>query len=163
MLAFNGAGKTVYRYWGGNNSRSKCEIPGAGVVSESVIPINPNIQLSTVNVIARGMIEAETRTRSIEYARELHRQGFHVPQIYADGVLVETDSLPFVREGWRISHSLTNVHIPRSNAIISDQIVKLPGAAGGEQDRAWERTREASQIILPTGTVIPTETVPMLV
>jgi hypothetical protein len=154
MLAFNGAGKTIYRYWGGENSRPKCEIPLAGEVAESRVAIPPSVQLSTVNVIARGIIESETRTRSIEYARELHTMGFHVPQIYADGILVETDQLPFMPEGWRISHSLTNVFIPRRNAIVSDQIVKLPGNARSEDDRLAEAKREEARMVLPRLTPI---------
>jgi hypothetical protein len=144
MLAFNGDKRSIYRYWGGESSRPQVEIPIAGMVGESVIKVPNDVELSTVNVIARGLIESETRTRSIEYARELHGQGFHVPQIYADGLLVETDALPFIPENWRVSHSLTNVHIPRPNAIVSDQMVKLPGVAGNEQDREWERRREAA-------------------
>lgn len=149
MLAFNNVGKTIYRYWGGQNSRPKCEIPLAGSVSESRISIPDATQLSTVNVAARGIIEAETRTRSIEYARELHSQGFHIPQIYADGILVETDQLPFIPEGWRISHSLTNVFIPRRNAIVSDQITKLPGGARSEDVREWEAKRREARMVLP--------------
>jgi hypothetical protein len=161
MLAFNGAGKSIYRYWGGVNSRPKCEIPMAGVVSESKVSIPDTVQLSTVNVVARGIIEAETRTRSIEYARELQSQGLHVPQIYADGLLVETDSLPLVPSGWRISHSLTNVHIPRSNAIISDQIVKLPGVGKDERDQEWQRLREESHLIINPDDRTPVELVPI--
>lgn len=146
MLAFNAAGHTIYRYWGGNTSRNRCEIPLAGTVGESRVKIPSHVQISTVNVIARGLIESETRTRSIEYARELNQMGLHIPQIYADGLLVESDYLPFVREGWRISHSLTNVHIPRSNAILSDQIVKLPGVA--DQDREWMERREEAMSVL---------------
>lgn len=143
MLAFNGSNRHIYRYWGGENSRYKVDIPLAGRVGESRITIPQHVELSTVNVVARGIIESETRTRSIEYARQLHAQGYHVPQIYADAVLVETDQLPlWVPDGWRVSHSLTHVSIPRPNAIVSDQVVKLPGVAGSEQDREWERRRE---------------------
>jgi hypothetical protein len=147
MLAFNGADqKPLYRYWGGETAKQKVEIPLAGFVGESKITFRGS-ELSTVNVIARGLIEAETRTRSIEYARELHRNGYHVPQIYADGLLVATDQLPFIRDGWRVSHSLTRVHIPRPNAFISDTLVKLPGADGSEADREWLRTRERAYVI----------------
>jgi hypothetical protein len=155
MLAFNSAGKRIFRYWGGNATKQRCEIPVAGFVGESVIHIPDHVQLSTVNVVARGVIESETRVRSIEYARELTQCGYHVPQIYADGLLIETDSLPFIRDGWRVSHSLTNVHIPRSNAIISDQVIKLPGVAGSQLDRQWEQSREDSLRVLPSRRAIP--------
>lgn len=142
MLAFNSAGHTIYRYWGGHNTKKLCEIPRAGMVGESRITIPEDYQLSTVNVIARGLIEAETRMRSIEFARELTNLGYHVPQIYADGLLVHTDQLPFMPDGWKVSHSLTHVRIPRTNAIVSDQIVKMPGqASADEQGREWARMR----------------------
>lgn len=150
MLAFNGEKRAIYRYWGGKNSRKRVSIPYAGKVSESKISIPDSTQLSVVNVISRGLIEAETRTRSIEYAKSLHAQGFHVPQIYADGVLVETHQLPFVPDGWRVAHSLTNVYIPRPNAIVSDQICKLPGVGGDQSDREWERRREDARRIFVT-------------
>lgn len=150
MLAFNSAGRKVYRYWGGNTNKPKCEIPRAGLVAESVINIPSSVQVSTINVAARGMIEAETRMRSIEYAKELSSLGFHVPQIYADGLLVETDSLPFIPDGWRVSHSLTNVHIPRPNALVADQLVKLPGIPSSPEDREWERYRGESHARLVT-------------
>lgn len=149
MLAFNsGNREAIYRYWGGENQKMKVEIPVAGLVGESRVKISGDSELSTVNVVARGLIEAETRTRSIEYARELTAQGLHVAQIYADGILVATSQLPFVPDGWRVSHSLTHVHIPRPNAIISDELVKLPGVAGSEQDREWERKRQDARIIV---------------
>lgn len=149
MLAFNSDKRSaIYRYWGGENSKQKVEIPLAGIVGESKVKIPQTAELSTVNVVARGLIEAETRTRSIEYARELDAQGIHVAQIYADGLLVATDQMPFVPDGWRVSHSLTHVHIPRPNAIIADQLVKLPGLAASEQDREWMRTREQARVVV---------------
>lgn len=149
MLAFNGNNrKPIYRYWGGVNKKEKVEIPLAGLVGEGKVKISGMTELSTVNVIARGLIEAETRTRSIEYARELDGQGFHVAQIYADGLLVASNALPFVREGWRVSHTLTHVHIPRPNAIISDELVKLPGVAGSQEDREWEQKRQDARVIV---------------
>lgn len=153
MLAFNSEKRDLYRYWGGESSRTQVEIPGAGMVGESVVKIPDHVELSTVNVVARGLIEAETRTRSIEYAREIHSQGLEVPQIYADGILVATDALPFIPDGWRVSHSLTNVHIPRPNAIISDQIVKLPGVSGDADAREWERQRERAMVAVGGGRV----------
>jgi hypothetical protein len=140
MLAFNPTGYKSYRYWGGNDqSRGQVvEIPEAGLVREVCVTLPDFVQIKTTNVCARGMIEAETRTRSLLYARELVKQGYHVAQIYADGLVVETDHLPFIPEGWRITHSLTNVMIPRPNAIISDQMTKLPGITREEAERRLE-------------------------
>lgn len=147
MLAFNSGNHRTYRYWGGDTTRQRVNIPVAGDVGESVIQLPNHVQPSTVNVIARGIIESETRTRSIEYARELHHAGYHIPQIYADGLLVETDQLPFIKDGWRVSHSLTNVFIPRSNAIVSDQVVKLPGVGRSTDDRECEGRRSEAGVL----------------
>jgi hypothetical protein len=101
------------------------------------LPLLPKVYRSTVqskrvpsiqNVIARGVIEAETRTRSIEYARQLEGEGIPVAQIYADGLLAVTDQMPLMLpEHWRIAASLTRVTSPHPNSIISDQLTRLPG------------------------------------
>jgi hypothetical protein len=150
MLAFNPEKyKKVIRYWGGNVRGNRTELPEAGTVSERQINFKGNVQHSLVNVIARGIIEAETRTRSLEYAKELDEQGYHVPQIYADGIVVETHQLPFIKNGWRVAHELTHVQIPRANAILSDQITKLPGMPYTEDDmRFIQRREEARQPII---------------
>jgi len=150
ILAFNSDNGPLYRYWGGNNTKSKVEIPLAGVVGETEIKLPKHVQMNTVNVAARGVIEAETRTRSIEYARELNAMGIHIPQIYADGILAETDQLPFIPDGWRVSHELSNVYIPRVNAIVSDSLVKLPGVSGGSKGEWQDRGRDARRVLRAT-------------
>jgi hypothetical protein len=98
----------------------------------------PTIQ----NVIARGVIEAETRTRSLEYARQLELEDIPVAQIYADGLLAATNQMPLIiPEHWRIAASLTRVYSPHPNSIISDQLVRLPGILGSAREAystAWE-------------------------
>jgi hypothetical protein len=86
-------------------------------------------EASTVNVIHRGMIEAETRLRSIQLARDLTRQGFRVLAIYADSVFVENDhrNVPFPPDGWKIQEELTNLRFFNDVSFTSDQITKLPG------------------------------------
>jgi hypothetical protein len=144
MLAFNARQYDIYHYWGGRNTKAKVHIPIAGVVGETRIRLPEDVEPSIVNVAARGIIEAEARTRSIEYARQLTGEGLHVPQIYADGLLVHTDTLPFLPDGWDVSHSLTHVTIPRPNAIVSRELVKLPGVSHrSEEDREWLTERAA--------------------
>lgn len=144
MLAFNARQYDVYHYWGGRNTKPKVQIPVAGTVGETRIRLPDDIEPTIVNVAARGVIEAEARTRSIEFARQLTSQGLHVPQIYADGLLVHTDTLPFLPDGWDVSHSLTHVTIPRPNAIVSRELVKLPGVSRqSEEDREWLTERAA--------------------
>jgi len=93
------------------------------------------------NVVARGVLEAETRTRSIEYARELESQGIPVSQIYADGLIAVTDSMPFLREGWRMAGELTNVRSPSGNSIVADEFVRLPGIPNGRRTARIERLK----------------------
>lgn len=85
------------------------------------------------NVIARGVIESETRARSIEFARTLESEGNHVIQIYADGLLTTADTLPNLPSGWRMAAELTRVSSRHPNTILSDQIVRLPGIPGGRR------------------------------
>lgn len=146
MLAFNTVDKPIYRCWAnGQEPKNPVYLPRVGLVNEHKIELPNDVEPSIVNVINRGLIESETRARSIEYARELHALGYHVPQIYADAILVETNSLPFIKKGWRISHSLEDVWIPRDNAFLSSTICKLPGFQRGDVDsQIWrERYEEA--------------------
>jgi hypothetical protein len=111
--------------------------PRATVVE---LPLLPNVYRSDVkrmkppavqNVIARGVIEAETRTRSLEYAKQLEGEGTPVPQIYADGLLAALEQVPmFVPEHWRVAAALSDVFSPHPNSIISNELVRLPGILG---------------------------------
>lgn len=85
------------------------------------------------NVVARGVIEAETATRSLELARELEAQRIKVIQIYADGLIVEGDRVPLLPPEWRIACHLDNAIARTPNAIISDNLVKLPGIPNGRR------------------------------
>lgn len=119
-----------------------CELPLVKKVYRSTVEKTrvPTIQ----NVVARGVIEAETRTRSIEFARRLEAEGVPVVQIYADGLLAATDQLPLtaVPEHWRIVASLTHVHSPHANSLISDQLVRLPGIQRDRRDVYLRRDAE---------------------
>lgn len=145
MLQFNPIGWKSYRYWGGTEQSrgTPIEVPVAGIMKEVTVSFPDWVQLDTTNVCARGMIESETRTRSLEYARELHHSGYHVVQIYADALVVETDHLPFTPPGWRVDKSLTNVLIPAVNSIISDQMVKRPGMSREDSERVRQAHRPA--------------------
>jgi hypothetical protein len=124
--------------------------------TKSKLPIIGDITRSTVentrvpvmqNVIARGIIEAETRARSIEYARQLESDGTHVSQIYADGVIGIGAQLPlFIPDGWRIAATLSNVRSPFPNSIIADEIVRLPGIPNGRRSIRLEQTSRTPQV-----------------
>jgi hypothetical protein len=89
----------------------------------------PSIQ----NVICRGVIEAEVRTRSLEMARHLESEGLPVLQIYADGLIVETDQVPILPNQWRVAASLTEVSRENPSSIISRELVRLPGIPNGRR------------------------------
>ena len=99
---------------------------------------------STQNPVARYVIEAETRTRSIELAQQLEAQGIRVTQIYADGLIVNTDAMPLLPAHWRIAGELANVRSPSPNTIIADNFVRLPGIPGGRRRARIEQTSSVS-------------------
>lgn len=92
--------------------------------------INVTRRPATQNTTARGVIEAETLTRSIEYARQLESQGIPVSQIYADALIAATDQMPFPAKNWRIVTQLTNYSSPHPNQIVADELLRLPGVPG---------------------------------
>lgn len=86
------------------------------------------------NVIHRGMIEAETRLRSLQLARELFSRGHRVIAVYADSVFLharnandENLPLPLPPPGWEVQAVLTRLRFHNSVSFSSDQLTKLPG------------------------------------
>lgn len=85
------------------------------------------------NVVARGVIEAECQVRSLELARELESMKMKVLQIYADGIIVETDQVPILPPNWRVTAELTNLIARNPSSVLSDNLVKLPGIPNGRR------------------------------
>lgn len=86
------------------------------------------------NIMHRGLIEAETRKRTLQMARYLHELDYKVLAIYADGVYVagnrkDLPLLDAVAGNWRIKE-LTHAYFPKSGQVICDQYEKLPGMIG---------------------------------
>jgi hypothetical protein len=88
---------------------------------------------SVQNVIARGVIESETMTRSLEFARTLESSGIPVLQVYADGLIADTRELPLMPPGWRWAGVLANVSARTSNSIVSTNLVRMPGIPQGRR------------------------------
>lgn len=117
---------TLYLSWRGQGLRSM--LPGAGYMNEKVkVPNADQPQPRIVNVLARGIIEAETRRRSLSYARELHTRGVSVLSVYVDGLILETDRLPFLPEGWEVEAYLTDLQFQHPNSWTSREQSKQPG------------------------------------
>lgn len=107
------------------------KFPLIGDVFHSIIErrVTPSLQ----NVVARGVLEAETLTRSLEFARKLEAEGHGVIQIYADGVITTATQLPFMPNGWRVAAELTGVTSPHPNSIQSNELIRLPGIPHGRR------------------------------
>lgn len=80
------------------------------------------------NVLHRGMVESETRLRSLEMARELTAEGHSILAIYADSVFVEgSKQLPLLKPPWRLQEFLTGLKFESATHFTSAQISKTPG------------------------------------
>jgi hypothetical protein len=80
------------------------------------------------NVIHRGMIEAETRLRSLTLARALAREGHTILAIYADSIFVEgSKQLPLLPPLWRVQDFLTGLKFQSATHFVSLQVSKTPG------------------------------------
>lgn len=120
----------------------ECKLPLIGECFRSLVT-NTRVPV-TQNVVARGVIEAETRTRSIEYARSLEwDHGLRVNHIYADGVIVESDCLPPIPDHWRLAGSLTDVRSSSPNTFVSREVVRMPGIPSGRRSLRIEQTSTA--------------------
>jgi hypothetical protein len=96
-------------------------------------------EVPTVNVIHRGMIEAEQRRLVLDLARTLHDHGLHVVSIYADAVMVESGrALPLLPAPWRVDAHLSRLRFAAPNTFTSAERTRLPGIAREDADR-WRR------------------------
>lgn len=85
------------------------------------------LESSVVNVIHRGMIEAETRARSLRLARDLAAGGHEVLAIYADAVFIRSASVPLLPHPWRVSGHLTDLRFFNATSFTSNELERLPG------------------------------------
>ncbi len=126
-------------YWGGPDVAQKglkTSIPVAGAMRELQWVRQPDAKgPSTAHVVARGIIEAETRLRSLRYAWELHYAGLRVLSVYVDGIMVEGDRVPLLPPGWSVKTQLTDLMFYASNSYVSREEEKLPGIPKDDRDR----------------------------
>lgn len=89
------------------------------------------------NVIHRGMIEAQTRLRSLQYAKELTSMGYTILAVYADSIFVEsTKDLPLIEPGWRVQEYLTALRFQSATHFTSRELSKTPGISENWRNRA---------------------------
>lgn len=93
-------------------------------------------EIPTVNVIHRGMIEAEQRRITLELARELTSHKVRVLSIYADALIVRSDrALPLLPPPWRVESHLTRLRFFSAVSFDSAERTKLPGIASEDRER----------------------------
>lgn len=113
--------------------RAKGGTDTAYPVGGSLIPVKAKrtkgeSEAIVANVIQRGMIEAETRLRSVKMAGYMTGHGFEVLAVYADSVFVSAgQTIPFLPEGWKVEAALTRLRFYNDVSFESDQVTKLPG------------------------------------
>lgn len=101
---------------------------GSGMLRvQAFIGKKPN-ESPIVNVLYRGMIEAEQRLQALGMARYLHRSGCRVLAIYADSVFIEsTTGIPMLPPEWRVKTEVDDLHFWSATHMTSKQFDKLPG------------------------------------
>lgn len=112
---------------------------GSGVVAVKATRTRRKIELPICNVIQRGMIEAETRARSLRLARELDSCGHRILAVYADSIFVDSGQpLPLLPPEWRIQEHLTSLRFHAPTAFTSLEMSKLPGIPRDSERRIYE-------------------------
>jgi hypothetical protein len=122
---------------------------GGGVVHVKARVTNGDHEMPTASVIHRGMIEAETRLRSIRLAKQFHRHGMQVLAIYADSIFVSPNGkkMPLIDTRWHVKGELSRLQFFSSTSFTSDVLTKLPGIPRGDMDtvRRLEKVREGGK------------------
>lgn len=134
---------TVYSAWRGVGERHT--LPTAGDVKITERERKPyQAEPSTVSVLSRGIIEAETRRRSLFFARELMEQyNARILSVYVDGLIVQCDQLPLLPPEWRIESELTNLKFHHPTSFEAIEMRKTPGVPHDSIGRAAVRMATA--------------------
>lgn len=118
------------------NGEPKNYALGGSMIQVQAKRTRQEFESPTTNVIQRGMIEAETRLRSIMLARDLTARGITVLALYADSVFVESDSaLPLLPYPWKVQQHVTDLRFFNSTSFTSREVTKLPGIPRADLDR----------------------------
>lgn len=105
---------------------------GSGFLTVQARRMKKMHEMPSANVVHRGMIEAETRLRSLELAKSLTQEGHNILAIYADSVFVEGGKqLPLLSYPWRIQDHLTDLRFESATHFSSRELTKQPGIPSG--------------------------------
>lgn len=114
--------------WRIANTQDKDLYPmGGKMVPVNVIKSRRPVEPKIVNVIHRGIIEAEQRVRTLKLARQLYGEGGKILCIYADSIFVKMPQLPLLPKPWVVQAELTNLNFRRATQFESDTLIRLPG------------------------------------
>lgn len=87
-----------------------------------------DFELPICNVVARGLIEAETRKRVLRMADYAKECGARVLSIYADGIfMTPPPHLFFMPENWRIKEEISRIHFQNAVSFVSENLTRQPG------------------------------------
>lgn len=100
---------------------------GNKMIPVTVVKGNKPVDYQITNVIHRGMIEAEQRTRVLTLATQLQKQGGKVICIYADSIFIHMPQLPILPAPWRAKADLIGLHFHNATSFESRQMTRLPG------------------------------------
>lgn len=104
----------------------------SGPLPAMIVQQSHETESPVVNVIQRGMIEAEIRLQVLAMARELHSFGCNVLCVYADSVIVESSSaLPLLPDPWDVKTPLSRLQFFNPTSFHSEEMVRLPGIPEG--------------------------------
>lgn len=118
------------------NGEPKNYALGGSMIQVQAKRTRQEFESPTANVIQRGMIEAETRLRSIMLARDLTARGITVLALYADSVFVESGTaLPLLPYPWKVQQHVTDLRFFNSTSFTSREVTKLPGIPRADLDR----------------------------
>lgn len=111
------------------------------------------IESRIVNVIHRGMIEAEVRKEALRYARFLTEMRERVLAIYADGIFIvdrngdnANAQLRFLQPPWRLKEEVTNLRFHSATTFTSPQLSRLPGVPRTARERFLAQQELAKEI-----------------
>lgn len=134
---------TEFGYRSANGGTPREYPAGPHVIQANAHVSDIEREIPTVNVIHRGMIEAEQRRLVLNMARELAGSGHTVVALYADAIILKSDkALPLLAPPWRVDAHLTRLQFANPTSFTSVERTKLPGI--GREDA--ERFRRIAQI-----------------
>lgn len=106
-------------------------------------------EANIVNVIHRGMIEAEVRKEALFYARLLtEADGHRILAVYADALIIEDTGkeIRLLEYPWRIKQHVRYLRFLNATQFVSPSISRLPGIPSTARER-YIRQRELSDTL----------------